>query len=250
MTGIVVAVVIALVAAGAGGFVIMSRRGVQEDEVEVEPEMDEREALQAIADMAKEAADTLEESKNGNGNDSAEGQNEWLEAEDMEGIQVASKGVADAQLSMEATVTNDAPAEIEALFADIESNGFHSSEEDAEQLRLDNLKRKYATTIGQLPYGIPSAALKDWDWNDLAAALASGEKRTVEGGAEVTLVEGHWYYSDTGDPATFLKEHGAKPKEKAKPSDNTDLLAKLEERFILGEISEDSYKELKQKYAK
>ncbi|NIP35503.1 MAG: hypothetical protein GWN18_11160, partial [Thermoplasmata archaeon] len=51
---------------------------------------------------------------------------------------------------------------------------------------------------------------------------------------------------------TFLKEHGAKPKE-SKPKIATTgkeaLLAKLEERFILGEISEETYRELKDKYA-
>ena len=55
--------------------------------------------------------------------------------------------------------------------------------------------------------------------------------------------------------ATFLKEHGARPKEEprrtATPTpavDKAALLAKLEERFILGEISEDAYRELKRKY--
>ena len=116
---------------------------------------------------------------------------------------------------------------------------------------MDNLKRKYANTIGQLPYGIPSAALKDLDWNELSAALATGEKKPVEGDREVTLIDGHWYYSDMDDPATFLKEHGAKPKAerpRAVTTDKEKLLAKLEERFILGEISEETYKELKEKY--
>ena len=71
----------------------------------------------------------------------------------------------------------------------------------------------------------------------------------MEGDREVTLIDGHWYYSDMDDPATFLKEHGAKPKSKPKQSTGTDeLMAKLEERFILGEITEESYKELKDKY--
>ena len=32
---------------------------------------------------------------------------------------------------------------------------------DAEALRVENLKRKYQTAIGRLPYGIPAAELKD-----------------------------------------------------------------------------------------
>ncbi|UCC94153.1 MAG: VCBS repeat-containing protein [Thermoplasmata archaeon] len=256
-TGLMAAVLVALIAAGAGGYMVMSRRkGDEEDEEAPEPEMDEREALQAIADMVGEAADALEESKNGddgNGNGHTDGEDMWVETEDMSGIEVSNTGVAETQLSMEASVTQAAPAEVEALFADIDTNGYTNGNgqaaEDAEQLRLDNLKRKYANTIGQLPYGIPSAALKDRDWNELASALATGEKKTVEGDREVTNIDGDWYYSDMGDPSSFLKEHGAKPKVEAKAgAANGDLLAKLEERFILGEISEETYRELKEKY--
>jgi hypothetical protein len=70
---------------------------------------------------------------------------------------------------------------------------------------------------------------------------------------------GRWYYSDPGDSSTFLKEHGARPKEEPKraapavaaatPSlDRAALLARLEERFILGEISEAAYNKLREKY--
>jgi hypothetical protein len=248
-TGLMVALLAVLIAAGAGGYVIVSRRKEQPEE-EPEPELDEREALQAIADMVGEAADALEEAKNGdNGNGDVNGQDMWVETEEQNGIEVASTGVAEAQLSMEATVTEAAPAEVEALFADIETNGNGHSEQDSEELRMDNLKRKYANTIGQLPYGIPSAALKDRDWNELASALATGDKKTVEGDREVTDIDGHWYYSDIGEPSSFLKEHGAKPKAQPKATNGTgDLLAKLEERFIMGEISEETYRELKEKY--
>jgi hypothetical protein len=250
MTGLIVAVVVALVAAGAGGYVITSRRRAEPEEDEEVPEMDEREALQAIADMVREAADTIEGSKNGDDDGQVSGDDTWVETEDMDGIEVASAGVAEAQLSMEASVTQAAPAEVEALFADIDTNGYTNGDDDAEKLKLDNMKRKYANTIGQLPYGIPSPALKDRDWNELAAALATGEKRQVEGDREVTLIEGRWYYSDMGDPSSFLKEHGARPKAEAeaKASGDADLLAKLEERFIMGEISEETYRELKEKY--
>ena len=262
MTGIIVALVIALVAAGAGGFVVVSRRKAEPEEEEAEPVMDEREALQAIADMIGEAADTIEESKNGgngngngNGNGIVSDEDTWVETEVNDGIEVASTGVAEAQLSMEASVTQVAPAEVEALFADIDTNGYTNgnghTDEEAEQLKMDNMKRKYANTIGQLPYGIPSPDLKDRDWNDLAAALATGEKKTVDDGNEATLIDGKWYYSDMDDPSKFLKEHGAKPKPTPVAVTATDdLLAKLEERFILGEITEDSYKELKEKYNK
>ena len=253
-TGIIMAVLVLVIAGAAGGYVITARRKNADDEALPEEEpMDEREALQRMADMVREAADTIEESKNGNGNGNGEANvDTWVETEDKDGIEVASATVADTQLNMQAQVTQQAPAEVQALFADIEKNGFHASEEDAEQLRIDNLKRQYHNTIGQLPYGIPAKELKDRDWNDMAAVLATGEKKTVEGDREVTNIDGRWYYSDMGDPSHFLKEHGAKPKGRStKVQTETEaLLAKLEERFILGDISEDSYTELKEKYNK
>jgi hypothetical protein len=73
-------------------------------------------------------------------------------------------------------------------------------------------------------------------------------------GRETTEIDGRWYYSDVKDTGTFLKEHGAK--KRAEPSkkeavaitDKAALLAKLEERFILGEISEEAYTNLRRKY--
>jgi hypothetical protein len=148
------------------------------------------------------------------------------------------------------------------LFKGTGAAGVAVSAEEQERRRVENLKRKYQTAIGRLPYGIPTDALKGKDWNELAAALATGQKRTLADGREVTAVGGRWYYSDPGDSSTFLKEHGAKPKEEPKrpspaaaiatstaPSmDRATLLAKLEERFIMGEISEQAYDRLKKKY--
>jgi hypothetical protein len=122
-------------------------------------------------------------------------------------------------------------------------------------MRLDNLKRKYQNAIGRLPYGIPSKELAGMDWVELSSLLATGDKRTVEGGAEVTQVNGRWYHSDADDTGTFLKEHGKKeePKKEKAPKttpdlSNEEMLRKLEERFVLGEISEKAYLELKKKY--
>jgi uncharacterized membrane protein len=61
------------------------------------------------------------------------------------------------------------------------------------------------------------------------------------------------------DASSFLKEHGARAKaEERRPAaarasaaptmDKATLLAKLEERLVLGEISEETYKELKRKF--
>ena len=123
--------------------------------------------------------------------------------------------------------------------------GFLEVEEDREALKLDNLKRKYHNAIGRLPYGIPSSELKDMEWIELASALTTGPKKTVGEGREVTEIHGRWYYSDMEDTSSFLKEHGARFGEKeSKSSVHTDketLLATLEERFILGEITEETY---------
>jgi hypothetical protein len=124
----------------------------------------------------------------------------------------------------------------------------------AEALHVENLKRKYQTAIGRPRYGIPSAELKNKDWNELAALLATGQKKALPDGREVTAIGGRWYYSDPGDSSTFLKEHGAKPKAEArKPAtppamDKATILAKLEERLAMGEISEETYNNLRKKY--
>jgi hypothetical protein len=249
--GLIVGALVVVVAAGVGGYMLMTKHhedaeDAKVDATEAPEELDEREALERMAAMAKEAADTLEGSKNGNGADT------WVESDEKAGIGIESTSVSDMQLSMRATVTQEAPEEIQALFADI-GNGNGAEEVDKEALRIDNLKRRYQNAIGRLPYGIPSAALRDRDWVDLAKALATGEKKKVEGGKEVTRIDGHWYYSDHEDTGSFLKEHGARPKAKERTTtattvDKKALLAKLEERFILGEISEEAYKQLRKKY--
>jgi uncharacterized membrane protein len=156
-------------------------------------------------------------------------------------------------LAMAPRGTEAASKETEQLFKEVETKEAQLPTADAEALRIENLKRKYQTAIGRLPYGIPSAELKDRDWNELAATLATGEKKMLPDGREVTAVGGRWYYSDPGDSSTFLKEHGAKPKaEEKKPvvptMDKATILAKLEERLAMGEISEGTYKQLRKKY--
>jgi hypothetical protein len=153
---------------------------------------------------------------------------------------------------METSKTEAVSTETSKLWAGLDEAP-EQSEEELEQLRLDNLKRKYQNAIGRLPYGVPSKELAARDWVDLASALAMGEKKETPEGQEITEIDGRWYYSDVKDTGTFLKEHGAKPKEEPKKpavpvTDKEALLKKLEERFILGEISEDAYNELKRKY--
>jgi hypothetical protein len=239
-----------IVGLGAGGYLVaVKRREDQKDrlvDIGDEPEeLGHTAALRRMADAAKETADMLEGSKNGEGD-------VWVEAKVRNGIGIEVSNTPGTTLSIEAQVTQESSEDIAALWSDIETNGSseNGSVQDKEALRIENLKRKYQNAIGRLPYGIPSERLRDRDWVDLASALATGDRKTVEGGREVTIIDGRWYYSDHEDSSTFLKEHGSRPKaaDRSRPTtDKASLLEKLEERFILGEITEETYIDLKKK---
>jgi uncharacterized membrane protein len=230
-----------------GAVLYVSRTRQKTEELEAEDEEEyKREHMERALTAIKEAADVLEADKEAK---------EWEEEsrEDVE-VEVESLSVPEIGLSMEVARTKAADAETMALFDAAEASEPAMSEEEQEQLRLDNEKRKFQNAIGRLPYGIPSHELEDWDWVHLVAALATGDKRMTPDGRETTNIDGRWYYSDVKDTGSFLKEHGAKP-EKAEPkktemtTDKAALLAKLEERFILGEISEETYNKLAEKYS-
>jgi hypothetical protein len=251
ISGLMVGLLVILVVAGAAGFAIVTKRRTDktfDDDDDEDPgkPLDEKEALRRMAEAVKESADILEESKK-NGD-------LWVETEVEDGIEVASASVPEVELSMEAKVSKKASSDVAKLWKDIDENGKSVVEEDREALKLDNLKRKYHNAIGRLPYGIPSSELKDMEWIELASALATGPKKTVKEGREVTEIDGRWYYSDMEDTGSFLKEHGAKSDGRESKSpvhmDKESLLATLEERFILGEITEETYKELKEKYGR
>jgi hypothetical protein len=240
---LIVGIIAVLGILGAVLFMVVGKRKTEEYEEKMDAEMKEdekREALKRTAAAIKDVADDWETERE-------------QTAEEYEEIEVETDAVPSTQLSMEVKVTEAASEETQKLFAGISDLGTEESEEEKEALRIENLKRTYQNAIGRLPYGIPSAELQDWDWVDLAAALATGEKRPSHEGQETTQIDDRWYYSDVKDTGTFLKEHGAKPKkeerkEVAPPADKEKLLAKLEERFILGEISEEAYNGLKKKY--
>jgi hypothetical protein len=242
-------VLVILVATGTGIIAVTRRRRAEtpEPEEEVKPNgKDMREALKQMAAVAKDAADQLEAERSSEvvTVDEDDGSSEVLAEIEIETVRTPSM-----TLSMETKTSETVSSEVESLWTDI-SNG-DGVDPDTEQLRLDNLKRQYQNTIGRLPYGIPSPELQSWDWNELASALATGERRALPDGREITEIDGRWYHSDMEDASTFLKEHGAKPDPETRAVEKTAterLLVKLEERFILGEISEESYKELKAKY--
>jgi len=80
-------------------------------------------------------------------------------------------------------------------------------ETDPEKIRLDKLKREYQTVISSLPWGVPAKELSHMDWFEVAAALAEGEKKTLDDGREVTRIGDNWYYSDTDNLKSFLRRH-------------------------------------------
>jgi hypothetical protein len=161
--------------------------------------------------------------------------------------------VPEQTLAVQPKETEAPSADVQKLFKEMETKEPQVSAAEAEAFHLESLKRKYQTAIGRLPYGIPAAELKDKEWTWLAAALATGQKKDTPDGREVTLIEGRWYYSDVKDASSFLTEHGARPKVEVKKTtvptmDRATILAKLEERLAMGEISEETYNKLRKKY--
>jgi len=267
IVGAIVALCVVLIVV----FMLVSRRRADKLEAK-DVEEEKREDFKRMAAEVRATADQMEaelgEAKKGAGKE------EWVEDEGTgkatagptapteEVPTFEGPGMGDKLLSIKPQETEAASQDTMQLFKGTSATGAAVSAEEQDRLRVENLKRKYQTAIGRLPYGIPSAELKDRDWNELASALATGQKRTLPDGREVTAIGGRWYYSDPGDSSTFLKEHGAKPKEEpkkvARPAaaataaaptvDKATLLAKLEERFIMGEISEQAYEKLRKKY--
>ena len=246
-------ILVALVVVGAVLVMVIGKRRTEAYEERMDAEMVEEEKVESMkrAHAAiKELADEWEGDVAGNkAGVKAEAAGWEVEADTYEEIEM--DGISEGHLTMEAKVTEQASADVQKLFAGAAGGAAAATvqtEEEKEAMRIEAAKRTYQNAIGRLPYGIPSKELADLDWVDLASALATGEKKMVEGGVEVTNIGGRWYYSDAKDTGTFLKEHGAKPKAAAPAAGKEDLLAKLEERFIMGEISEEAYIELKRKF--
>jgi hypothetical protein len=240
---LIVGIIAILGILGAVLFVIVSKRRTEAYEVEVDTEMEaeeRRRTLERAREAIKDLADEWET-----------GDEEWAETPD--GQEELGTATPPTQPSIEPAATETPSEDIASQWEDM-TEVAEVPEVDPEELRISNLKRKYQNAIGHLPYGIPSPELKGRDWVSLAAALATGKKRTTPEGHELTEIDGRWYHSDPEDSGTFLKEHGARRTvddgRSAKVEVTTDreqLLSKLEERMIMGEISEESYKDLKRK---
>jgi hypothetical protein len=227
-------ILVVLVIVGVAAFLLVGKRSSEgyDDWMDAEEDVGERMAApERTAQATKDAADPWE-----------------TEVEDAQASEEAQAAAAAEGWEMEGVPTVDANME----WVTTEKPDVEMSEEDVEALRVEDMKRTYQNAIGHLPYGVPSKELAHRDWVDLANALVVGEKSTLPDGLVTTNIDGRWYYSDPDDTGTFLKEHVAEPKVPTKDtpaiSDVEQLLAKLEERFIMGEISEEAYNALKRKY--
>ncbi|MCK5253635.1 MAG: VCBS repeat-containing protein, partial [Thermoplasmata archaeon] len=244
---VIAVIIVVLVIVGVVVIMVVGKRTTERYEAKMDDEEEAEEkrvALERTAQAIKDVADEWESELEGAKAQQATKAAAIAEGWEMEEIEVESTA---GQLSMEAKVTEAPTGDVQKLWAGVSEPGTERSPEEMEALRVENLKRKYQNTIGRLPYGIPSKELADRDWVELASALVTGEKRTLPDGRETTNIEGRWYYSDPDDTGSFLKEHGAKPKPqapKAAATEKDKLFAKLEERFIMGEISEETYKSL------
>jgi len=252
---VIIGILVVLIIIGGGVFLVMSKRR-EEAREEEEVKEEKREAIKHMAKEVKATADELEhEVKEARAAKPAEVTKVVIETRGADGqVVVSSTGVPEQTLAVQPKETEAASADVQRLFKEMETKEPQMSTEDAEAMRLEGLKRKYQNAIGRLPYGIPAPELKDRDWVELAAALATGQKKETPDGRELTLIEGRWYYSDVKDASSFLTEHGARPKAEPKKAaaaptmDKATILAKLEERLALGEISEETYKQLRKKY--
>jgi hypothetical protein len=250
-------VIVIIAVAALLAFLLVTRRRAARLEAKDETE-EKHEDIKRMAAEVKATADEMEREvavTKATAPKPAEPTKVVIETQGPDGqVVVSTTGAPEQQLTVQPMETETPSAEVAQLFKDVETKEARLPSADAEALRIENLKRKYQTAIGRLPYGIPSPELKDKDWTSLAAALATGQKKSTPDGREVTLIGGRWYFSDVKDASSFLTEYGARPKAEPKTAaaapvmDKATILAKLEERLAMGELSEETYNQLRKKY--
>ncbi len=245
-------ILVVLVIVGVAAFLVAGKRRTEryEARMDAEEEAEEkrlalertRDAIRDVADKWESEAETPEAAPSTEAAQAAAAAEGW-EMEDVSG---------EDRFTMEAELAEMPSAGAQTQWESVDAAEAEPTVEDQEARRVEDLKRTYQNAIGTLPFGVPSKELAGRDWVYLANALVTGEKRTLPDGREITLIEGRWYYSDPGDQDTLLKEHREAPEPEPPKaevaSDREQLLAKLEERFIMGEISEETYNKLLEKY--
>lgn len=121
-----------------------------------------------------------------------------------------------------------------------------------------------SNTILKIPGGL-NRRLMGKDMWDLAEKIVDGEKTIAPNGKPMIAIYGRNFYADPDDLSTFLQEvdeeeemakskKKAPKKDKASTGDQTsaekrrEMLDKLDQRLIDGDISEDTYERLRKKY--
>ena len=76
---------------------------------------------------------------------------------------------------------------------------------EGEEVRAVEIER-VKDALRFLPHGVPPSL---WNYNleSLAEAIVVGEKRTSPTGMPLVRIGDTWYYNDTDDIVTFLREY-------------------------------------------
>jgi regulator of protease activity HflC (stomatin/prohibitin superfamily) len=111
--------------------------------------------------------------------------------------------------SVLATMRMQAAAEREHVAAVVKAST-HMREtipegEDDTEVETEEAQRRTRHALDYLPSGLPES-LWGWEVEELAEAIANGEKRVSKDGFPLVSIRGKWYINDPRDMATFLKE--------------------------------------------
>ncbi len=193
---VLLGVVILVLLVVLGVFLMMRarKRAIDEEAIPMptEEEIDRHRALKELADAVKETADKMEAEKAAKG----------------AAISVEGTGmVPSSKPSHKMRLTEQASDETARLWSDIEKEEPEVPDEEKEELRRENMKRRFQSAIQALPYGIPSPELRKIPPHLLAEELVTGTKHELPDGTQLTAIRGKWYHSDDEDSSKFLTEY-------------------------------------------
>jgi hypothetical protein len=112
--------------------------------------------------------------------------------------------------------------------------------------------REVMKVLTQLPRGMPTS-LWGKDMATLAREIVDGPRKSTPDEEMLVKVDGKWYYADHNKIGTFLmewKEEKEAEASKVSEDESATKFDMLETALLKGNISEETYKELKKKYEK